>query len=93
MRGLWSTLSLIVVLAALGAYIYLVTWKKTPETTSTQEKVFVGFEADKVDELKVTSDKSDVTTLKKVNGAWQVVAPVMAAADEAEVSGIVSALG
>jgi hypothetical protein len=93
MRGLWSTLSLIVVLCALGAYIYFVTWKKTPETTSTQEKVFVGFDAEKVEELKVTSDKGDVTTLKKTNGAWQVVAPMTASADEAEVSGIVSALG
>jgi len=93
MRGLWSTLALIVVLAALGAYIYFVTWKKTPDTASTQEKVFVGFAADKVEELKVTSDKGDVTTLKKANGAWQIVAPVTASADESEVSGLVSALG
>ena len=81
------------VLGGLGAYIYFVTWKKAPETTSTQEKVFVGFDADKVEELKVTSDKGDVTTLKKANGAWQIVAPVTATADESEVSGIVSALG
>jgi len=93
MRGLKSTIALIVVLGGLGAYIYFVTWKKTPETTSTQEKVFVGFDADKVDELKVTSDKGDVTTLKKANGVWQIAAPVTAAADASEVSGIVSALG
>ena len=93
MRGLKSTIALIVVLGGLGAYIYFVTWKKTPDTTSTQEKVFVGFDADKVEELKVTSDKGDVTTLKKANGVWQIAAPVTAAADASEVSGIVSALG
>src|SRR6516164_4232755 len=93
MRGLRSTIALIVILGGLGAYIYFVTWKKAPETTSTQEKVFAGFDADKVDELKVTSDKGDVTTLKKTNGTWQIVSPVTAAADESEVSGIVSALG
>src|SRR6478609_1061487 len=93
MRGLGSTIALIVVLAGLSAYIYFVTWKKTPETTSTQEKVFVGFDADKVEELKITSDKGEVTTLKKANGAWQVVEPVTATADASEASAIVSALG
>src|SRR6185436_8043167 len=92
MRGLWSTLSLIVVLACLGAYIYFVTWKKAPESASTQEKVFADLETDKVDELKVTSDKGDVTSLKKANGAWQLTAPVQAPADESTVSAIVSAL-
>jgi len=93
MRGLRSTIALIVVLGGLGAYIYFVTWKKTPETTSTQEKVFVGFDADKVEELKITSDKGEVTTLKKSSGAWQLVAPVTTTADESEASAIVNALG
>src|SRR5579862_5870426 len=92
MRGLWSTLGLIVVLACLGAYIYFVSWKKAPEPASTQEKVFAGLESDKIDELKVTSDKGEVTTLKKTNGTWQVTAPVEAAGDESAVSGITTAL-
>src|SRR6476620_3517206 len=95
MRGLGSTIALVLVLAGLSAYIYFVTWKKAPDggASSTQEKVFVGFDADKVDELKVTSEKGDETTLKKTNGTWQLVAPVMAAADESEASAIVNALG
>ncbi len=92
MRGLRSTIVLVVGLGGLAAYIYFVTWKKAPETTSTQEKVFVGFDADKVEELKITSDKG-ASTLKKSSGAWQLVAPVMANADESEASAIVSALG
>jgi hypothetical protein len=93
MRGLGSTIALAVVLGALGAYIYFVTWKKPAEPVSKQEKVFASVQTDKIDELKVTSDKGDVTTLKKENGNWQLVAPVAAKADETEASGIANALG
>ena len=93
MRGLPSTIALAVVLAGLGAYIYFVTWKTPAEPLSKQEKVFAGVQTDKIDELKVTSDKGDVTTLKKDNGNWQLVAPVAARADEAEASGIANAVG
>src|SRR5580692_10729479 len=93
MRGLGSTIALAVVLASLGAYIYFVTWKKPAEPVSKQEKVFANLQTDKIDELKVTSDKGDVTTLKKENGNWQLVAPVAAKGDETEASGIANAVG
>jgi Domain of unknown function (DUF4340) len=93
MRGLRSTIALIVVLIGLGAYIYFVTWKKPAETASKQEKVFAGIEAGKIEELKVASDKGDVTTLKKEGTAWQLTAPIAAKADESEASGIANALG
>ena len=94
MRGLRSTTALVVVLAGLFAYIYFVTWKKPADgTASKQEKVFAGIQTDKIDELKITSDKGDVTTLKKEGGNWQLVAPASARADESQASGIVSALG
>jgi hypothetical protein len=93
MRGLRSTIALLVVLIGLGAYIYFVTWKKPAEPASKQEKVFAGIDSSKIEELKVASDKGDVTTLKKDGGAWQVVAPLAAKADEPEVSGIANALG
>src|SRR5713101_7030649 len=93
MRGLWSTAGLVVVLAGLGAYIYFVTWK-TPETDAgpKKEKVFAALQADKIDELKVSTAAGDVTTLKKEGGAWQLTQPVAAKADESEVSGITTAL-
>jgi hypothetical protein len=94
MRGLRSTIVLLAVLIGLGAYIYFVTWKKTDtDTQSKQEKVFASVQADKIDEMKVVSDKGDTTTLKKDNGAWQITAPVATKADESEVSGITSSLG
>jgi hypothetical protein len=93
MRGLWSTAALVVVLAGLGAYIYFVTWK-TPEgdTGSKKEKVFAALQADKIDELKVSTAAGDVTTLKKEGGTWQLTQPIAVKADESEVSGITTAL-
>src|SRR6185295_3666121 len=96
MRGLRSTILLVIVLAGLGAYIYFVTWK-LPEGGAADakklEKVFAGYEADKVDEIKVMSAAGDATTLKKEGGAWHVTQPITAPASESEVSGITSALG
>jgi hypothetical protein len=97
MRGLRSTIALIVVLAGLGGYIYFVTWK-LPEggadpNAKKLDKVFTGYEADKLEEIKVTSAAGDATTLRKEGGAWQLTQPLTAKADESEVSGITSALG
>jgi uncharacterized protein DUF4340 len=94
MRGLPSTILLIVVLAGLGAYFYFVT-SKLPEggsATKKQEKVFDGLDATKIDEIKVTTAAGDATTLKKENGGWQIVQPLSAKADEGEASSITSAL-
>ena len=93
MRGLRSTIALIVVLGGLGAYIYFVTWKTPAEPASKLEKVFSGVQSDKIEELKVTSDKGEVSTLKKENGSWQIVTPIAARADEGEASAIANALG
>jgi hypothetical protein len=92
-RGLWSTLASIVVLAGLGAYIYFVL-NKQPEssTTSSKEKVFASLQADKIEEVKVTSSAGDATTVRKENGGWQMVQPAAAKADDSEVNGITSAL-
>lgn len=93
MRGLRSTIALVVVLCGLFAYIYFVTWKQ-PATPagSTKEKLFASLEADKIEELRVKSQTGDTTTLKKEKDGWQLVSPVTAAAQESEVSGITSAL-
>jgi hypothetical protein len=95
MRGLRSTIALLVVLIGLGAYIYFVTWKQPEggDAASKQEKVFASLEADKIEELKIKSDQGETTTIKKENGGWQVTQPVSAKADDTEVSGITSALG
>lgn len=93
MRGLWSTLALLVVLLGLSAYIYFVTSKKpAADAGETKEKVFASLQADKIDELTVKSESGDSTALKKAEGGWQLVQPVSAHADDSEVSGITSGL-
>jgi Domain of unknown function (DUF4340) len=95
MRGLKSTIALIVVLVGLGAYIYFVTWKQpegAADTTKKQDKVFAGLDSAKIDELKVTSAAGDATTVKKDAGGWQVTQPVTAKADEGEIGSLTSAL-
>ena len=92
MRGVKSLLVLVVVLAGLGAYIYLVESKKPQgEEATLSPKVFT-VKTDAVDEITVKSASGDKTTLKKVGGVWQITDPVSVPADEAEVSGIVTSL-
>jgi hypothetical protein len=92
-RGLRSTIALLVVLIGLGAYIYFVTWN-TPEggATETLERVFVGLESEAVDELKVRSEAGETTSLKKDAGAWQITAPLTTQADAGEIGSITNNL-
>ncbi len=98
MRGLKSTLALVVVLGGLGAYIYFVT-SKVPEggapagDAKKLEKVFATLQPDKIEQLKVTTSAGDATSLAKQGGAWKITAPVELAASESEVSALTSALG
>jgi hypothetical protein len=93
MRGLRSFLALFVILLGLGAYLYFVESKRTPGSDSDddREKVFA-VEADKIDEVTIKSASGDRTTLKKTGNDWQIVSPVTAAPDSAEMSGITSNL-
>jgi hypothetical protein len=95
MRGVRSTIALIVVLAGLGAYMYFVT-SKLPEgggdAAKKTEKVFAGLDATKIEEIKLTSAAGDATTLKKDANGWQLVQPIAAKADNSETTSITSAL-
>src|SRR5205814_3725067 len=94
MRGLKSTIALTVVLAAAGGYAWYLSKKSDSGTVSgsKQEKVFAALQADKIEELHISTADGEATTLKKDNGAWQLTAPLAAKADESEVNGITSAL-
>src|SRR5947207_7025010 len=93
MRGLRSTIALLVVLGGLGAYIYFVTWKQadTPDAGKKLEKV-LAVASDKIEEIKISAASGDATTLKKEGGSWKLTEPVATAADDSEASGIANAL-
>ena len=97
MRGLTSTILLIVVLAGLGAYIYFVDSKQPAGTlgpagviSEVKTKVFT-VEADKIEEIRITADK-ETSLVKKVNGTWQIVEPVQSEADQTEASGLATSI-
>jgi hypothetical protein len=94
MRGLKSTIALIVVLIGLGAYIYFVTWKQDANSTdSKQEKVFAGLATDKIDQLTVKSESGDVTSVKKNGDAWQMTSPLTVKGSESDILAVTASLG
>ena len=93
MRGLRSTLALLVVLIGLGAYIYFVLAKRPDSTVTKQEKLFPNLEASKIDDLKVKSESGDVTSLKKEGGSWKIVSPLQVPAADSDATSLANALG
>jgi len=95
MRGLTSTLILVVVLAGLGAYIYFVDSKRPAASLDgspeTKEKVFT-VDTDKINEIRVTY-QGETSLLRKAEGGWQMIEPTAMAADPPEVIGLATALG
>src|SRR5947199_5376129 len=97
MRGLKTTIALVVVLGGLFAYIYYVTWKQ-PEggdaaaSAKKQEKVFAGLQSDKIEEIRVNSESGDSTVLKKDKDGWKIAQPIVTPAQESEATGIANAL-
>ena len=90
MRGLTSTILLVLVLAGLGGYIYFVDSNRPAGGIEDKQKVFT-VEADAIDEVTVTAD-GETTTLRKTDGTWKITAPVATDADANEVSGLTSAI-
>ena len=94
MRGLASTIALVLVLAGLGAYIYFVDVGRPAATGVEGEpprtKVFE-VENDKINEIKITA-KGETTLLRKAESGWTIVEPMAVDADPPEVIGIATAI-
>ena len=96
MRGLRSTLVMLVLFVALGGYAYFVESERPPASqTAPNEQVF-DFEADDVAELRVTADGGEVTHLERASededGDWKLTSPIEAGADDTGVSSITRGL-
>lgn len=88
-----STLILLLLAAALGAYIWFVEMKRDPsDDEAMSEKVFAELEADQISALTVHASNGDTTTLKKEGVGWKIDSPVQVPADVTEVSGVTSNL-
>ncbi len=91
MRGLKSTIALLVVLVGLGAYIYFVA-SKAEDTSSKNERLFPGVASDNIEELTIKSEAGDVTTLKKQDNKWTITSPISTRGSDLDASGIASGL-
>lgn len=92
MRGLRSTLVLLVVAIGLGAYIYFVERHRDPASTPEPNEELFTFDADDVAELQVRTEDGTVTELRQDDGVWRVVAPVDTAADDVAATSVAATL-
>lgn len=90
MRGLKSTLALLIVLAGLGGYIYFVDAERPAGGTEQRDKVFT-VEAEKLQELRVTTG-GETSVLRKADGMWKMAEPAETDADQTEVTSLTSNL-
>ena len=79
MRGLWSTLAMVVVLAGLVGYIYFVDSKSEPGAAATKEKVFGGtLSTTDIEEVQIklaSGESSRVQKTDGLGGSWSGPAP------------------
>ncbi|MSO45843.1 MAG: DUF4340 domain-containing protein [Acidobacteria bacterium] len=80
MRGLTSTILLLVVLAGLGGYIYFVESKKDPTDATAKPKAFE-LTAENIDELQIRNATGAASRVRREGGSWKLVEPVAADAD------------
>lgn len=93
MRGLRSTLMLLVVLLGLGAYVYFVEWKRpSPSDAGATGQKALAIPQETIEQLTIKSESGDTTTVTKADGSWQIIAPVAAGADEAAIARMTSSL-
>jgi len=88
----WKTYATVLVLAGLGAYIYLVELKK-PEggDAKPKEKVFTLDKA-KVGELTIAPAQGEAIRLVREGTGWKMTAPSAVSADTAAVDTMISSL-
>ena len=94
MRGIWSTLALIVVLGGLGAYIYFVESERPASTSVEGEPArakFFTVETDKINEIRVNY-KGQTTLLRKDEAGWKMIEPTAVDADPAEAISLAQAI-
>ena len=92
MRGLKSTIALVVVLIGLVAYIYFIDSKKpASDAPEAKAKAFT-VDADQIEEIHIKPASGDASRVQKTNGTWQLVEPEKAEADQGQVSNAATSL-
>ena len=92
MRGR-SLLILLVLALGLGAYIYFVELEREPadSVSAKKEKVFT-VDSATLEEIEVRAASGETTTLKKVNGLWEIMSPERVPTDSTEIGSLLSTI-
>jgi hypothetical protein len=88
MRGVTSTIILLLVLVGLVAYVYFV---DAPPATEARPKAFT-VSPENIEEVQIKNVDGETARAQRIDTSWQVVEPVKADADAAEVAAITSGL-
>ena len=91
MKGLKTTIGLVIVLAGLVGYIYFVESKKPAAGTETKEEAF-SVQADDIEEVIIKAADGETTRAQKGEAGWRVTEPVKAEGDSNQLSSIASSL-
>ncbi|MBS0152488.1 MAG: DUF4340 domain-containing protein [Nitrospira sp.] len=94
MSRYWPTISLLVVLAGLGGYLYLVEFpvKQREEKQETAQKQLLPFPETAITGLSITTAQGLIEIRLTEPGKWSIVAPLRTEADTREVQALVRAL-
>ncbi|MFI5079160.1 MAG: DUF4340 domain-containing protein [Vicinamibacteria bacterium] len=91
-----NTAILAVLAAALGAYLlFFERFRDAPAADapdSPRGKVFDKLDAAKIEEIQIAAASGEATTLRKVDNAWRLTAPIAVPADQTEAGGAASNL-
>ncbi|MBL8039554.1 MAG: DUF4340 domain-containing protein [Nitrospira sp.] len=90
----WPTLLMLVILAGLGGYLYLVEFpaKQQEEKQETAQKQLLPFPETAITGISVTTAQGPIEIKLTEPGKWSIVAPLRTEADTREVQALVRAL-
>lgn len=88
------TFLMLVILAGLGGYLYLVEFpaKQREEKQETEQKRLLSFPETAITELSITTAQGPIAFKLNTPGKWSIVAPLHTDADNREVQALIRAL-
>ncbi len=92
MRRLTTTIVLLVVLGALGGYIFFYEAGRVPEDPNAKPRAFEQLASDTIQEIQIKNADGQTSRAQLENGNWQLVEPVKADADDGVVGTVTSNL-
>jgi len=91
-RGLKSTVALVVVLIGLVAYIYFVDRNRPASGAPEVKSKAFTVDADQIEEIQIKPATGEASRVQKIDGTWQLVEPEKADADQGQVSNAATSL-